>query len=99
MFYRDALQRRFRVSSLTLADWVALSFVVATAAAIAFMLFHVAAWAIGWPGPLVWFGGDSRLADIGIGGAAIAVSIFCFNLLGASALRIYFWLLKLIRRR
>lgn len=98
MPYRDALQRRLRVSSLTLADWATLSFVVAIAAAIAFMLFHLVAWAIDWPGPNLWFGAGNRLADIGIGGAAVATSIFCFNLLGAATLRIYFWLLSLIRR-
>lgn len=99
MSYRDAFRRRFPVASLTLADWATLSAATAAAVATLIFLFHMIAWAIGWPGPLLGFGSANRLRDIAEIAAAVGVSLFIFNILGAAALRICFHVTRLLRRR
>jgi hypothetical protein len=99
MSYRESFRRRLNISSLTLADWAALSAAVSLAVAVAELLFELFAWAIGWQSPLLWFRPGNGLADIAWGAALMAVPLFVLNLLGAAMLRIWFWLFSFVRRR
>jgi hypothetical protein len=88
MTYRDSFRRRIRLPTLTLADWIVLSFAQAMTATAGFVLALVF---------LVprHYGIDDLFAN----SLMFAGAFFLFNLLAAALLRILFHLVKLLRRR
>ena len=60
---------------------------VAAGTALFFFVFHLFAWAVGWPGPFLWFGSQSRWSDIISVSLAVPFSIFMTALFGLAVVK------------
>ena len=60
---------------------------MAAGTALFFLVFHLFAWAAGWPGPLLWFGSQSRWSDILSASLAVPLSMFMTSLFGVAVVK------------
>jgi hypothetical protein len=70
--------------------------------ALFFFVFHMFAWAVGWPGPFLWFASQSRRSDILSISLAVPSAIFMASLIGLAvvkSLAMLDWLIFRLRVR
>ena len=60
---------------------------VAVGTGLFFLVVHMFAWALGWPGPFLWFGSQSRWSDILSVSLAVPFSIFMASLFGVAVVK------------
>jgi hypothetical protein len=60
---------------------------MAAGTALFFFVFHMFAWAAGWPGPFLWFGSQSRWSDILSVSLGVPFSIFTASLFGVAVVK------------
>lgn len=82
MVYRDNPQDKLRLAAISFGDCMLISVALAASVGIFFVIFHFIAWLVGWPGPFLWFGSTSRLADIISATASVTIAAFFLNLFG-----------------
>jgi len=60
---------------------------VAVGTGLFLFVFHMFAWALGWPGPFLWFGSQSRWSDILSVSLGVPFSIFMASLFGVAVVK------------
>ena len=60
---------------------------IAAGAGLFLFLFHMFAWAGGWPGPFLWFGSQSRWSDILSVSLGMPLSVFMVSLIGLAVVK------------
>src|SRR3712207_5029734 len=60
---------------------------IAAGSGLFFFAIHMLGWILGWPGPFVWFGSQSRWGDILGASLAVPVTTFTASLFGLGVVK------------